>query len=89
MNGCHLDTLITFALFTDSKSAIAMIEYNDVTKHSRHIDRGVHFVKQARMQGMFQVFKVPEINPANVGTKNLPCNSHNFHFTTNRSTLAQ
>ena len=72
MNRCHLDTPITFALFTDSKSAIAMIEYNHVTKHSRHIDRCVHFVKQARLQGMFQVFKVQgEINPADVGTKNL------------------
>ena len=72
MNGRHLDTPITFALFTDSKSAIAMIECYHVTKHSRHIDRRVHFVKQARMQGMFQVFKVPgEINTTDVGTKNL------------------
>ena len=73
MNGRHLDTPITFALFTDSKSAIAMIECNHGTKHSRHIDRRVHFVKQARMQDMFQVFKVPgEINGADVGTsKNL------------------
>ena len=49
-----------------------MIECNHVTKHSRHIDRHVLLVKQARMQGMFQVFQVPgEINPADVGTKNL------------------
>ena len=41
-------------------------------KHSRHIHRCVNFVKQARMQGMFQVFKVQgEIHPADVGTKNL------------------
>jgi len=72
MNGRHSDTPLTFALFTDSKSAIAMIECDHVTKHSRHIDRRVHFIKQARMQGMFHVFKVPgEINPADVGTKNL------------------
>ena len=72
MNGQHLDTPITFALFTNLKSAIAMIECNHVTKRSRHSDRCVHFVKQARMQGMFQIFKVPgEINPADVGTKNL------------------
>ena len=67
-----MDTPITFGLFTNLKSAIVMIECNHVMKHSRHIDRRVHFVKQARMQGMFQVFKVPgEINPADVGTKNL------------------
>ena len=38
MNRRHLDTPITFALCNDSKSAIAMIECNHVTKHSRHID---------------------------------------------------
>ena len=49
-----------------------MIECNHLIEHSRHIDRNVHFVKQARMQVMFQFFKVPvEINPADVGTKNL------------------
>ena len=37
MNGQHLDTPITFALFTDLKSAIAMIKCNHVTKHSRLI----------------------------------------------------
>ena len=31
MNGCHLDTPITFVLFTDSKSAKTMIECNHVT----------------------------------------------------------
>ena len=73
LHGRHLDAPITFALFTDSKSAIAMIECDHVTRHSRHIERRIHFVKQARMQGMFQVFKIPgEINPADVGTKNLP-----------------
>ena len=72
LHGRHLDTPLTFALFTDSSSAIAMIECEHVTKYSRHIERRVHFVKQARMQGMFQVFKIPgEINPADAGTKNL------------------
>ena len=72
LNGKHLDSSLTLALFTDSKSAIAMIDCDHVTKYSRHIERRVHFVKQARMQGLIKVFKVPgEINPADVGTKNL------------------
>ena len=49
-----------------------MIDCDNVTKYSRHIERRVHFVKQARMQGLIKVFKVPgEINPADIGTKNL------------------
>ena len=73
LNNKHLDSPITFAMFTDSESAIAMIDCDHVTKNSRHIDRRIHFVKQARMQGMFQVFKIPgEINPSDTGTKNLP-----------------
>ena len=72
LHGRHLDTPQTLALFTDSNSAIAMIECDHVTRYSRHIQRRVHFIKQARMNGLFQVFKVPgEINPADVGTKNL------------------
>ena len=73
LNDKHLDSPLTFAMFTDSESAIAMIDCDHVTKNSRHIDRRIHFVKQARMQGMFQVFKIPgEINPSDAGTKNLP-----------------
>ena len=60
MNGRHLDTPITFALFADSKSAIAVIECNHVMKHSRHIDRRVHFVEQARVQGMFKFSRYQE-----------------------------
>ena len=60
-------------MFTNSESAIAMIDCDHVTKNSRHISECIHFVKQAQMQGIFQVFKVPgEINPSDAGTKNLP-----------------
>ena len=60
-------------MFTNSESAIAMIDCDHVTRHSRHIERHVRFVKQARLQGLFQIFKVPgELNPSDVGTKNLP-----------------
>ena len=54
----HLDSPLTLAMFTNSESVIAMIDCNHVTKNSRHIDRHIHFVKQAQMQGMFHsVFK--------------------------------
>ena len=73
LHGRHLDTPITFAVFCDSKSAITMINCDHVTRHSRHIERRVHFVKQARLQGMFVPYKVPgTINPSDMGTKNLP-----------------
>ena len=50
-----------------------MIKCDHVTPRSRYIERRVHFVKQARLQGMFIPYKVPgTINPADMGTKNLP-----------------
>ena len=77
----HLDSPLTFAMFTDSESAIAMIDCDHVTKNSRHIDRHIHFLKQARMQGMFQVFKIPgDINLSDAGTKNLPGNAIKKHL---------
>ena len=70
----HLDSPLTFAMFTDAESAIAMIDSDHVTKNSRHIDRRIHFVKQAQMRGMFQ------INPSNAGTKNLLGNEIKKHL---------
>ena len=73
LHGRHLDTPITFAVFSDSKSAITMIKCDHTTRHSRHIERRVHFVKQASLQGMFTPYKVPgTMNPSDMGTKNLP-----------------
>ena len=56
----HLDSPLTFAMVTNSESAIAMIDCDHVTKNSRHIDHCIHFVKQAQMQGIFQVLKLLE-----------------------------
>ena len=68
----HPDTPTTIAAFVDSSSAIAMINSERDTKRTRHIERRVHFVRQAREQGIFFVTKIPgEINPSDVGTKNL------------------
>ena len=67
------DTPITMAAFVDSSSAIAMMNNNKDTKRTRHIQRRVHFVRQAREQGIFYPVKIDgKVNPADVGTKNLP-----------------
>ena len=68
--GRYLDHQIIFAIFDNLESAISMDGCDDVAKHSSYIDHHILFVKQAWMQGMFQVFKIPsEINPADVGTQ--------------------
>ena len=73
LHGKHLDMPITFAVFSDSKSAITMIKCDHLTRHSRHIEICVHFLKQAHLQGMFIPYKVPgTINPLDMDTKNLP-----------------
>ena len=70
--GYHPDTPLTFHVFVDSSSAIAMMNSDKVTRKARHIERRIHFVRQARAQGVFIPHKVPgERNPADVGTKNL------------------
>ncbi len=66
------DSPVTIAVFVDSSSAIAMINNDRDTKRTRHIQRCVHFVRQAREQGLFFPIKIPgEINPSDVGTKSL------------------
>ena len=68
----HPDSPVTIATFVDSSSAIAMMNSDRDTKRTRHIERRVHFVRQAREQGVFTPFKIPgELNPSDVGTKNL------------------
>ena len=66
------DTPLTFHTFVYSTSAIAMMNSDKVTRKAQHIERCIHFVQQARAQGVFIPHKVPgERNPADVGTKNL------------------
>ena len=68
----HPDAPLTIALFTDSQSAIAMMTSAKDTKRTRHIERRVHFVRQAYEQGLYIPYKIPgEYNPADIGTKNL------------------
>ena len=66
------DTPITFLTFVDSTSAIAMMNNEKDSRHTRHIARRVHFVRQARAQSVFIPNKIPgEQNPADIGTKSL------------------
>ena len=72
VNKHHLNSTMILALSTDSKSAMTMIEIDHVTGH---IERHVHFVKQARMQELFQVIQIPgKLIPADEGTKDFHWN---------------
>ena len=72
LNRPHFNSTMTFVLFTDSKRTMTMIDCDHVT---RHIEKHVHFVEQARMQGLFQVIQIPgELIPADVGNKNFHLN---------------
>ena len=72
VNQRHLDSTMIFALPTDSKSAMTTIEIDHVTGH---IERSVHFVKQERMQELFQVIQIPgELMPEDEGTKDFHWN---------------
>ena len=68
----HADSPLTMALFVDSSSAIAMMKNEKDSKKTRHIQRRVHFVRTARIDGTIQPWKIPgPDNPADIGTKNL------------------
>ena len=50
------------------------------TKRTRHIERRINFVRQARATGVFIPYKIPgEENVADVGTKNLPAATLKHH----------
>ena len=70
--GRHPDAPQTFLTFVDSTCAIAMMNNEKDSKYTRHIERRVHFIRQARAQGVFIPVKIPgEQNPADIGTKSL------------------
>ena len=76
----HPDSPVTIALFVDSKSAICMMNNDKDTKRTRHIERRINFVRQARATGVFIPYKIPgEENVADVGTKNLPAATLKHH----------
>ena len=68
----HPDSPVTIALCIDSASAICMMNNNKDTKRTHHIERRIHFLRHARENGIFIPYKIPgELNPADLGTKNL------------------
>ena len=68
----HADSPLTMALFVDSSSAIAMMKNEKDSKKTRHIQRRVHFVRQARIDATIHPWKIPgPENPSDIGTKNL------------------
>ena len=77
----HADSPVTMALFVDSSSAIAMMKNEKDSKQTRHIQRRVHFVRAARVDGTIQPLKIPGTeNPSDIGTKNLGGPPfHTFH----------
>jgi len=59
-------------MFCDSASAVAMTSNEKINKRTRHIARRMHFVGQARAQGIINPLKIDGVlNPSDIGTKNL------------------
>ena len=65
-------------ILLDSESAIAMSKNQRDSKHTRHIERRVHYVRQGQLSGQHHLDYVPaELQLADIGTKNLA--HHELH----------
>ena len=63
-------------ILLDSESAIAMSRNQRDSKHTRHIERRVHYVRQGQKSGQHRLEYVPaDLQLADIGTKNLPANA--------------
>ena len=72
MCGHDPDKQFMVPMFVDSKSAIAMMNHEKINKQNRHITRRIHIVRHAKATGVVMPLKIDgELNPADVGTKNL------------------
>ncbi len=72
LRGRDPDEPLTMPMFIDSSSAIAMSRNSRDTRQTRHIRRRYHYVRYAVANGDATPYKIPgELNPADVGTKNL------------------
>jgi hypothetical protein len=66
-------------LIMDSKSGIAIGSSFKDTKHTRHILRRYHYVRDAFNNNRFHPLWISqEFELADIGTKNLPCPRHSF-----------
>ena len=64
----------------DSSSAIAMMANEKINKTNRHITRRVHFVRHAKASGALTPHKIDgELNPSDIGTKNLDATTFTKH----------
>ena len=58
-------------ILLDSKSAIAMSKSFKDTKHTRHIARRYHYVREGEIEGRFKTYWIDnELQLADIGTKN-------------------
>lgn len=79
--GNMADTPLSIPFFCDSESAIAMGSSLKDTKRTRHIQRRVHFVRDNIESKSFVPNKIDgELNPSDVGTKNLAKDVLNNHI---------
>ena len=61
-------------ILVDNTSAKAMAQNDKDTKHTRHIARRVHYVRNGQQEGAHNLTYIPaDLNLADPGTKNLGC----------------
>ena len=72
--GYEADDLVhPIQILLDSQSATAMGKSFKDTKHTRHIARRYHYVRQGEEDGIHNLNWIPaELNTSDIGTKNLP-----------------
>jgi hypothetical protein len=80
LRGLLPDTQLSIPLVMDSSSAIAIASKSRDTRHTRHIQRRVHFVRFEFMRGNhFGVKILGTLNPSDVGTKNVDSTTLETH----------
>ena len=88
LHGNHPDTPLSVPFFTDSESALAMGNSIKDTKRTRHIQRRIHYVRDGVASGAFEGHHIEgEVNPADVGTKNLMAEVLSVHHEVMHSTV--
>ena len=79
--GYNADRPLSIPFFCDSESAIAMGSSLKDTKRTRHIQRRVHYVRDGIDSKSFVPNKIDgELNPSDVGTKNLSHDVQDGHM---------
>jgi hypothetical protein len=72
LHGLDPDTSLSIPLVMDSSSAIAIASKSRDTRHTRHIQRRVHFVRFEFLRGNhFGVKILGTLNPSDIGTKHV------------------